>query len=544
MSVESTVDRPIQARQTGAHALLGVLERWGVRHLFGVPGHGAYPIYDALNDFPEMHAVVGRNEQGSTFAATGYAWARGGMAVATAVPEAGLTNASTALLEATLSQDRLLFVLEFDPIHGDIIRAVARHHVIVDETDEIARATEQLVDALHSGRPGAAVLEITNAALSATLDSGIETYARSTSSAPLLEDAVSFLEHSDHVVICAGASACSAEAGAEIRELAERLRAPVLLDGFARGLLPDGHPLSLGRSWTPGGPCKELIGGADAIVMIGAPVAAPQNRTQWEPSFVTTARTDAELERSLVIVDWDDLHTGSLPARSRLYGNVRAIVGELAERLAVKDSRGYADDELRSVRSVPSAYAEQTIPHALTAFAALERELPDDAIILTDSLIGIWLDRLYPAQQSRAMRFPWGTGTLGWGIPAAVGAKLAFPYREVVSVAGDGATLFNPQELATAQRHNLKLIFVVANDNCYSAIRYNMLEDFGRSGAHELINPDFVALAESFGIRGVRLPSTDAFGAALAAAVKSPRSTLIDLPLELRPPRGLYSWVL
>jgi acetolactate synthase-1/2/3 large subunit len=156
-------------------------------------------------------------------------------------------------------------------------------------------------------------------------------------------------------------------------------------------------------------------------------------------------------------------------------------------------------------------------------------------------MVGLWVDRLVPALAPCSVRFPFGTGTLGFGIPAAVGAKLAHPDREVVVVAGDGAFLYNPQELATLLLYGQKVTLVVANDNCYGAIKHNMTETFGRAIAYELKNPDFVRLAEAFGMRGIRLAAPDDLAPALSAAIHGSGSTLIEVPLELRPPRQFYA---
>ena len=142
----------------GAHLLLETLQARGTRHLFGVPGHGAYPIYNALCDFPDVTPVIGRHEQSSLFSALAYAWASGTTAVATSVPEAGLTNAATGLLEATNAQARILFVIEAHPMHAGIVRSVARYHRRVDTADALVAAVHALLDQLETGRPGAAVL--------------------------------------------------------------------------------------------------------------------------------------------------------------------------------------------------------------------------------------------------------------------------------------------------------------------------------------------------------------------------------------------------
>ena len=137
------------------------------------------------------------------------------------------------------------------------------------------------------------------------------------------------------------------------------------------------------------------------------------------------------------------------------------------------------------------------------------------------------------------MRSGWGngSGTLGYGFPGGIGAKLAEPDREVVCIAGDGAALYNPQELATMRLYGQKITYIVCNDDCFGAVRDNLHEGYGAPIGHELVNPDFVKLAEAFGMRGIKAETPDGIGNALREALAGDQSTLIEVPLELRPGR-------
>jgi acetolactate synthase-1/2/3 large subunit len=306
--------------------------------------------------------------------------------------------------------------------------------------------------------------------------------------------------------------------------------------------VPEDHPLALGRTWSPSGPGAQILDEADLVLAIGAPMAGGQGSAAWDPRMVAGARSPERLAREVILIDWDDQDHRALPARARLYGHVPTIVTALAGAVAPRgDAVGFPAERLDAIRQWPWEYADRRVPWAEGFFRGLREAMPRDGVLLLDSLVGLWLDRLFPAYEARTVRFPFGTGTLGFGAPAAVGAKLARPEREVVVVAGDGAFLYNPQELATMMRYGQKLTIVVANDNCYGAIKHNMEENFGRATAHELANPDFVRLAEAFGMRGVRLDTPDAVGPALAEALAGDRSTLIEAPLELRPPRQFYT---
>jgi acetolactate synthase-1/2/3 large subunit len=542
-----TAPAPVTRTLTGAHALLEALEGRGVRHLFGIPGHGAYPIFDALNDVPAIRPIVGRNEQGNTFSALGYAWATGETAVATSVPAAGLLNAATPLAEATATQERILFLLEHDRVHADVLRSIAAYHRIVEDAAQIAPATVDLLDALETGRPGTAVLEVPNRLLNGPCEAPPRAPAqprpRATVDQGTVGEAASFLAGSGRVAIVAGASALAGDSADSIRRIAEALGAPVFTDGLARGIPPDDHPLAMGHTWTPGGPGERFLDGCDALLIVGAPIAAGQNSSTWDNRMVAGLRPQERLAQQLVLVDWDDRDQAALPARARLRGHVPSLLAALADALPANGPRRPPDASgLPDTRALARRYAQERIPDGLPFLDALSSALSPDATLLTDSLVAFWLDRLHAVSAPRRLRFPWGTGTLGFGLPAAVGIALARPGKEVVAVMGDGAALYNLQELATLRMYGLKATLVVLNDDSFSAIKHNMQATFGRSTVWQLVNPDFVALATAFGIRARRVETPDALAAAIVDARTAEGSTLIEVPLEMLPPSALFDF--
>src|SRR5205823_7918660 len=201
-------------KMSGAHALIAALEQHQVDTLFGVPGHGAYPIYDALNDFPNVKPFVGRNEQGATFAAEGFSRTTGKVAVATSVPKAGLTNAATGIWEANDQPSRMLFLLEADPSHKPVLEPIARYYARADRVQDIAPAVHDLMWKLKLGRPGAAALEVPNAVLNAQGEvDAADGYHRTPSIAPradLVRRAADVLDAAQRVAIVAGPPAADA----------------------------------------------------------------------------------------------------------------------------------------------------------------------------------------------------------------------------------------------------------------------------------------------------------------------------------------------
>jgi thiamine pyrophosphate-dependent acetolactate synthase large subunit-like protein len=516
---------------SGAHALVGALERCGIRHLFGVPGHGAYPIYDALNDFPAVRPVVGRNEQGALFAADGFSRVTQDVAVATSVPQAGVTNSLTSLWEANGHGSRLLYVIEHDPIHAQLLRPIAAYYEQAFSVSDIAPAVHGLIRRLRCQRPGLAVLEVPNGVLHSTaeVDLGDGTSDRAFGAdRAAIQEAARVLSQAERPVICAGGYGWSSRSSQTLTRLADRLGAPVFVGPMSKGAISEDHPLALGFTWDASPTGEELLTDADAVLAIGE-----------RAGMATGQRSSAQLGQQLIHVDWDGREQGpTVPARVQVAGFVPSILEELAERLeGPRRQSPWSADRLVAIRGAAEMAADRLIPWAIPFYRGLRAGLPRDALLFTDSLAGLWAARLVPAYAPNTVHFPWATGTLGHGIPAAFGAAMAQPARPIAVLAGDGAFLYNSQELAAMKYYARKLVVIVANDNSYGAILHNMTARFGRSIAHELANPDLVQLGQAYGMRALRLESPDQIASVLREGLAADGSTLIEVPLSLRPPR-------
>src|SRR3954454_7456820 len=199
---------------TGASAVVDALEERGVEYLFGVPGHGAYPIYGALTRGSSVKPIVGRNEQGISFVADAWSWVTNKVAVCTTVPECGFTNSSTGVWQATEDGERVLYILEHDPMHEHVAKAVALHYAQANSAEEIRPAFNRLMDLLETGRPGGAVLEIPQHVLVGPAEASGERPARPKRAAvdpKLLDEAASLLARAERPVIVAGRAVVAAE---------------------------------------------------------------------------------------------------------------------------------------------------------------------------------------------------------------------------------------------------------------------------------------------------------------------------------------------
>jgi acetolactate synthase-1/2/3 large subunit len=342
-----------------------------------------------------------------------------------------------------------------------------------------------------------------------------------------LDEAASLLSRAKRPVIVAGRPIVAAGAEGALIQLAEKLGAPVFADRNGKGAIPEDHPLALGFTWSPTSVAEDLMKDADVVLAIG-----PREHA------ATGTRSPEQAGQTLIHLDWDMADDGA-PARLKLGGHVGDALGDLVELVQPRSEPAFPSEALDAVRQGPWKYAEGRVPWAVDFFTELQAALPRDVLFFTDSKVGLWIFRLLKAYEGRSYRFGWGngSGTLGYGFPGGIGAKLAEPNREVVCIAGDGAALYNPQELATMRLYNQKITYIVCNDDCFGAVRDNLHEGYGAPIGHELVNPDFMKLAEAFGMRGIRAATPAGIGDALRTALAGSESTLIEVPLELRPGR-------
>ena len=204
---------------------------------------------------------------------------------------------------------------------------------------------------------------------------------------------------------------------------------------------------------------------------------------------------------------------------------------------ALGPGRSRAEWDVERLRVLRTSANERYTPEVADFIRVLRRALADDAIVVNDQTgVNYWMEWFFPVLAPRTFLYPVGSATLGYGVPAAIGAKVANPRRQVVAVVGDGGFLYSVNELATAVKYGLGIVFLVLNDARYGAIKYLQDRIFHRSGETDLVNPDFPALARAFGAAGARVDSPAALGSALARALAEPGPTVLELPVAVEPP--------
>ena len=524
------------SEMTGGEALVAALEAHGAGTVFGIPGTHSLPIYAALANSGIRH-VLPRHEQGAGFAADGWARASGrpGICVTTTGP--GALNAATAAAQAYSDSVPVLLISPGMPLrhpgrgngelhevkdqHGALGAVVAYSHR-VGSVAEIPLAVAQAYAAMATGRPRPVHLEIPLDLLgeraSAEIIGPIPVPPPAAPVAAQVAAAAQALAAAQRPLILAGGG-CAAAPG-ELRDLAERAGAPVLTTANGKGCLPDDHPLAVGAGLHHPA-VRKLAADADVVLAVG---------TELAPSDLFTGPLDIPGVLVRIDIDAAAATTNAVPDITLVADAalaLRAITSELPDG-------GGPSAAARAAQARASFQAEARAEGAayLGLTAALAGALGTAGILAGDSTMACYYGVLsnMPAYRPRTLLYPTGLGTLGYGLPAAIGAKLARPDAPVIALHGDGGLMFTVPELISAAQLRLPLPVVVVDNGGYGEIRNEMADRGEPVHAVDLLGPDFTGLARALGCHGVRVSGPAELPGALTAALAADRPTLIHLP--------------
>lgn len=501
--------------KTGAAQLCAVLAEHGIRHVFGVPGSQNIALYDALRQ-SSVHSVLTTNELAAGFMANGYYRASGQLAPLFTIPGPGFTWALTPIAEALQDSVGLLHLVGRTPgtDHRRYLQAIDQRAVVtplckgtfrIDVASDVAPQLEKAIALALGGEPGPVVVESLQCALESPVEPGPHRDGNRTDAIAEADagDVISALARAKHPLIFAGQGAFGA--AERVRELAELLKAPVASTASGRGALPEDHPLALCFDGERGNVSEmnEILEASDLVLVLGCKLG-----------FSGTIGFQLKLPSDRVVrVDRsEDVLGATCPAKASFVENVETflnrVLPELAKRagdfgccwspeeIALKRSR---------LRQSSASFVEPVVQGADCAtvaefFAVLRKVLPRDAIVCADSgLHQQMLRRHFDVLAPRSLLFPSDYQSMGFAIPAAIGAKLAVPERTTVAVVGDGGFAMSGLELLTAVREGVSLAVIVFNDGYLGRIRLEQLAAHGQTSSVALHNPDFEAFARSVG---------------------------------------------
>jgi len=529
------------ARLTGGEALVKQLRREGVSVIFGLPGVQLYGTLAALREEPGIHFVTTRHEQATSYMADGYARAGGTIGTALVVPGPGLLNAAAGLSTAYAASSPVLMISGQVP-KAQLGRNIGVLHEVNDQLDAIAPITKwrrrvlevraipaavnEAFRQLRTGRPRPVELEIPWDTMEEEDEVELlPPVAVTPPAAPAadVERAARLLLAAERPVIYAGGGVILAGAGEALAAVAEYLQAGVITSAEGKGAVSDASDLSLGAAMWPKSPLKAHLEAADVILAVGTRFALAGPRA----------------EQQVIQLDADPEEIGRNHKKTlRLVGDACATLAALGERLRAeappKPSRKAERERLRA-----EVGAAMTLEPNTSIMKALRAGTPEDAIVIAGmTQIGYYTRPFWPVTQPRTFLTSSYSGNLGFEWPTALGAKVACPKRPVLALAGDGGFMYNVQELATAVLHKINAIAVVFNDGAFGNVARDLDESWGGSFGATLHNPDFMKLADAFGVAGLRAKEPTDVGRLVRDAIQLDRPALIEVPVPrmARPP--------
>ena len=543
-------DKAVSKSMTGAGILWECIEREGVSHVFGYPGGAILPAYDALKH-SKIHHVLVRHEQGATHMADGYARASGKVGVAVATSGPGATNMVTGIATAMLDSSPIVCItgqvgskligsdaFQETDITG-VTLPVTKHNYLVTHANEVARTIREAFYVAKSGRPGPVLVDITKDAQQTSCDFDWD------AAKPQLpgyrpdlspeqkeyEQALELIHNSKRPVILAGHGIVISGAMREVRDFAERAGIPVAMTLLGIGAFPAAHPLNLGMMGMHGEAwVNHTIQEADLLLAFGM---------RFDDRVTGNLKTYAPNARKIHIeIDPAEINK-NVKVDVPLVGDLREVLHELLPHVETIDRSEWLDyiDKLKGDSAVRDI---QNLPDRGHLYAAhvindLWRETRDaETIVVTD--VGqhqMWEAQYYKHEKERSLITSGGLGTMGFALPAAIGAKVARPEAEVWVVVGDGGFQMTLCELATIVQEKLKVNIAIINNGFLGMVRQWQEFFYERNyQATPLLNPDFAKLGEAYGIRSLTVTERSQVVPAVREAREHDGPVLMNFKVE------------
>ncbi|MBU1125258.1 MAG: biosynthetic-type acetolactate synthase large subunit, partial [Candidatus Omnitrophica bacterium] len=541
---------------TGAQILIECLKREGVEVMFGYPGGQVLPIFDQLYD-SDLRMILTRHEQGAVHAAEGYARATGKVGVCIATSGPGATNLTTGIADAFMDSIPLVaitgqvksFLIGNDAFQEadvtGITRPITKHNYLVKDTKDLARIVREAFHIASTGRPGPVLIDIPSDIQIKDIEFvwpekvALRSYKPTYYGHPgQIKKAIKLIAAAKKPVIYAGGGVISSGAHEELRAFAEKIKVPVTWTLMGIGGFPSVHPLSLGMLGMHGTAyANHSIMEADLIIAVGS--RFDDRVTGRLDSFAPYAK--------IIHIDIDPSSISkNVKVDVPIVGDAKKILGELIEQIKkVPDTSAWLKEVDALKKKYPMAYRQGQKLKPQYVVEQLCEATKGEAIIATE--VGqnqMWAAQWYQYSQPRTFISSGGLGTMGFGLPAAMGAKVGCPDKTVIDIAGDGSIQMNIQELGTCMCNKINVVVAILNNGYLGMVRQWQELFYKRRYSHVCISsPDFVKLAESYGAVGIRVTKKEEVRPAIEKALALSKETTVFLDFAVEEEENVFPMV-
>ncbi len=527
---------------TGSQIIIECLKEQGVDTVFGYPGGTILNVYDELYSHPEIHHILTSHEQGAAHAADGYARATGKVGVCMATSGPGATNLVTGIATAYMDSSPVVAITanvgksllgrdSFQEVDiTGVVMPITKHSMIVKNIEDLAKTLRRAFKIAKSGRPGPVLVDITKDVTAAKYEYEYKEPEKierqvNTITEEALEEAATLIRKAKRPYIFVGGGAVISGASEEVRELAHKLQAPVCDSLMGKGVFPGDDPLYTGMLGMHGTKTSNLgVTKCDLLIVLGARfsdrVTGDTSRFAKNAKILQFDIDAAEINKN-VVVD------------ACVIGDLKEALKRLNERLEPKEYPEW----LEEIRGLENRYPMKH-EAGLTGPAVMEelyRVTKGDAVITTD--VGqhqMWAAQYYIYKEPRELLTSGGLGTMGFGLGAAMGAKMGRPEKTVINIAGDGCFRMNMNEIATLSRYQIPVIEIVINNHVLGMVRQWQTLFYKQRYSYTVLDDatDFVKVAEALGAKGIRVTKKEEIAPAIEEAIAYGGPVVIDCQID------------
>ena len=527
---------------TGSQIVIECLKEQGVDTVFGYPGGTILNIYDELYSHPEIHHILTSHEQGAAHAADGYARATGKVGVCMATSGPGATNLVTGIATAYMDSSPVVAITanvgksllgkdSFQEVDiAGVVMPITKHSMIVKNVADLANTLRRAFRIAQSGRPGPVLVDITKDVTAAKYEYEYKEPEKierqvNTITEEALEEAAALIRQAKRPYIFVGGGAVISGASDEVRELAHKLQVPVCDSLMGKGVFPGDDPLYTGMLGMHGTKTSNLgVTKCDLLIVLGARfsdrVTGDTSRFAKKAKILQFDIDAAEINKN-VVVD------------TCVIGDLKESLKRLNERLEPKEYPEWLEEIRELEKRYPMKHED-----GLTGPAVMEeiyRVTKGDAVITTD--VGqhqMWAAQYYAYKEPRQLLTSGGLGTMGFGLGAAMGAKMGRPDQTVINIAGDGCFRMNMNEIATLSRYRIPVIEVVINNHVLGMVRQWQALFYKQRYSYTVRDDatDFVKVAEALGAKGIRVTKKEEIAPAIEEAIAYGGPVVIDCQID------------